>query len=546
MPKPEDWCFGSYKETKKQSRSGAHRMTTEDSFPGFADPELRLDPEFNSRAMTATILRGATEDRELIDVCGFLYLDTLAANYTPNPELASFLERKTERKIVYIGFGSIVIPDPDGFTKLILQAVKLAGVRALISQGWGGLSVGDQADEVIDGEKSVMLIGNTPHDWLFLQVDAVVHHGGAGTTAAGLKAGCPTMVVPFFGDQPFWGGMCARMGVGAEPVGFKKLTAEKLAEGIKTLIQPEVRAKAEELGKRMCEETGVLNACRSIHRHLPLKMMTCEVFPQRLATHFADLKGARIGVCKLVMDLLIERGVVPKNKFKRRTGGFVKWNLDDVASNRGWQPTDVSACGWVDRSHSLPVAQSTVLDGTARAAKDASIDCGKAAVYFVAEPIKGFAEAPWGEKGDSDARASRIFKGFGLGIGKLAYYPLKGLGKALADVADGLRNTPNTIEGMPLESREKVDDVFEGVYRGWKALFWGIGEGVWDFFAKPVTVGCCNVSELCWRLMVPQTSPFSSHPTSIAINQCMARWRWTADRPSASLLVSSLAPFRSP
>ena len=167
-----------------------------------------------------------------------------------------------------------------------------------------------------------------------LQIDAVVHHGGAGTTAAGLKAGRPTMVVPFFGDQPFWGSMVHRMGVGAAPIPFKKLTAQNLADSLLVLIKPEVRVKAEELGVRMCEETGVLNACRSIHRHLPLAQMTCDIFPERLATHFVDLsRTSRITVCHQAMQVLIEQNVVPRRKWKRRQGGFVKWNLDDVPSN---------------------------------------------------------------------------------------------------------------------------------------------------------------------------------------------------------------------
>jgi UDP:flavonoid glycosyltransferase YjiC (YdhE family) len=90
---------------------------------------------------------------------------------------------------VYIGFGSIVVDDPDKFTKMIFEAVKQAGVRALVSKGWG------------DPPESVYMLDNTPHDWLFPKVSCVVHHGGAGTTAIGLKCGKPTMIVPFFGGM---------------------------------------------------------------------------------------------------------------------------------------------------------------------------------------------------------------------------------------------------------------------------------------------------------------------------------------------------------
>lgn len=96
---------------------------------------------------------------------------------------------------VYIGFGSIVVDDPNAMTRIIFNAIELSGVRALESKGWGGLG----ADE-IGLPENVFMLGNIPHNWLFEQVSCVVHHGGVGTTAAGIKTGKPTLVVPFFGD----------------------------------------------------------------------------------------------------------------------------------------------------------------------------------------------------------------------------------------------------------------------------------------------------------------------------------------------------------
>jgi UDP:flavonoid glycosyltransferase YjiC (YdhE family) len=123
------------------------------------------------------------------DIAGFVFLD-LASSFKPPEELTKFLD--AGEPPVYIGFGSIVVDDPDKFTKMIFDAVKQAGVRALVSKGWGGL--GDD-----DAPESVYMLDNTPHDWLFPKVSCVVHHGGAGTTAIGLKCGKPTMIVPFFG-----------------------------------------------------------------------------------------------------------------------------------------------------------------------------------------------------------------------------------------------------------------------------------------------------------------------------------------------------------
>jgi UDP:flavonoid glycosyltransferase YjiC (YdhE family) len=135
-----------------------------------------------------------------INITGFSFLDA-GSNYTPPDDLAEFLAKGPPP--VYIGFGSIVVDDPVGLTKLLFDAVKLAKVRAIVSKGWGGVGTGDVPDDVY-------LIGNCPHDWLFKRVSCVVHHGGAGTTAAGIALGKPTVVVPFFGDQPFWGQVSLR------------------------------------------------------------------------------------------------------------------------------------------------------------------------------------------------------------------------------------------------------------------------------------------------------------------------------------------------
>lgn len=132
-----------------------------------------------------------------ITISGFYFLD-LASNYKPPKELQDFLD--AGEPPIYIGFGSIVIDEPTKTTQMIFDAVKKSGVRCLLSKGWSKLG-GDSPPE------NIFLLDNCPHDWLFPRVKAVVHHGGAGTTAIGVALGKPTVVVPFFGDQPFWGAM---------------------------------------------------------------------------------------------------------------------------------------------------------------------------------------------------------------------------------------------------------------------------------------------------------------------------------------------------
>ncbi|KAI1334644.1 hypothetical protein F5Y15DRAFT_401146 [Xylariaceae sp. FL0016] len=210
-----------------------------------------------------------------IDIAGFYFLN-LASAYTPDPELAAFLEAGPPP--VYIGFGSIVVDDPDKLTRMIFDAVAETGVRALVSKGWGG--IGADSVGIPDG---VYMLGNVPHDWLFNHVSAVCHHGGAGTTAAGIQAGKPTIVVPFFGDQPFWGAMVARAGAGPDPIPYKALTAEKLAEAIRVAVKPETLERAKELGEKIREENGAELGGQCFHRHLDVDSMRCALAPSRVA-----------------------------------------------------------------------------------------------------------------------------------------------------------------------------------------------------------------------------------------------------------------------
>ncbi|KAH0615310.1 uncharacterized protein H6S33_000946 [Morchella sextelata] len=196
-----------------------------------------------------------------IDITGFVFLD-LASSFKPPKSLADFLAAGPPP--VYIGFGSIVVDDPDGLTALIFEAVKQSGVRALVSKGWGGIG-GEDGSGI---PENIFMLENTPHDWLFSQVSCVVHHGGAGTTAIGLYHGRPTMIVPFFGDQAFWGATVANANAGAEPVPHKELTAEKLAAGIKKLLSEECQTAAKEISRRIKEDDGdgAENAVKSFYR----------------------------------------------------------------------------------------------------------------------------------------------------------------------------------------------------------------------------------------------------------------------------------------
>ena len=200
---------------------------------------------------------------------------------------------------VYIGFGSIVVDKPNELTEMIFGAVRRAGVRALVSKGWGGLG-GEKPPE------GVFLLGNCPHDWLFNYVSAVVHHGGAGTTAIGIAMGKPTVVVPFFGDQPFWGAMIYRAGAGPEPVPFKKMTEEILAESITKALGPEIKTAVKEMSDKIANEHGAADAAASFHQAVNMDSMRCLVLPERVAVW--RIKKTSVRLSGLATATLIDNG----------------------------------------------------------------------------------------------------------------------------------------------------------------------------------------------------------------------------------------------
>lgn len=163
-------------------------------------------------------------------------------------------------------------------TQMVFEAVRLTGQRALVSKGWGGLGA-DQLGKP-DG---VFMLGNCPHDWLFRHVSCVVHHGGAGTTAAGIAAGRSTIIVPFFGDQPFWGAMVAKAGAGPQPIPYKELTAEKLADAIRFALDPIVSSKAAALAAKIGSEHGSENGALSFEKHLHVDNLRCSLDLSRTA-----------------------------------------------------------------------------------------------------------------------------------------------------------------------------------------------------------------------------------------------------------------------
>lgn len=251
-----------------------------------------------------------------IDVSGFVYLD-LASNFEPPADLEAFLA--AGEAPIYIGFGSIVVDDADRFTQVIFDAVEKAGVRALVSRGWGGF--GNQ-----NVPNNVFMLDNTPHDWLFPRVKAAVIHGGAGTTAIALKCALPTMIVPFFGDQHFWGKMVGEAKVGPSPIPYKYLTVDNFADGIKYLLTDEARVAVQEIARGIeLEGDGARNAVNAFHRHLNLrgpKTMRCSLLKDHIASW--QPKSTHVQLSPLAADILADAGYLSWRKL--RLLRHTEWN----------------------------------------------------------------------------------------------------------------------------------------------------------------------------------------------------------------------------
>jgi sterol 3beta-glucosyltransferase len=191
-------------------------------------------------------------------VTGYCFLNQ-SDEWEPSAGLKAFFDEG--RAPIYFGFGSMAGRNPQRLTRIIIEALKQTKMRGIIASGWGGLTPDELPDTIVEIEKA-------PHDWLFPRVAAVVHHGGAGTTAAGLRAGCPTIICPFFGDQPFWGRRIYELGVGSKPIPQKKLTVEKLCAAIREVTENQnIYQKAKALGEKIRNEDGIASAIGIIERY---------------------------------------------------------------------------------------------------------------------------------------------------------------------------------------------------------------------------------------------------------------------------------------
>jgi sterol 3beta-glucosyltransferase len=220
------------------------------------------------KILSSTPLLGAYSDQviprppdwpENIHITGYWFPDP-PTEWKPGDDLQDFLDSGDPP--VYVGFGSMSGRQPEKLAALVLEALAQSRQRGLLLTGWGGMRALSVPDHVF-------VLDSAPHGWLFPRMAAVVHHGGAGTTAEGLRAGVPTLILPFAVDQAFWGKRVKALGVGPEPIPFRKLTAARLARAIREAVaQPEIRRGAASLGESIRAQDGLGDAVTVIKEYL--------------------------------------------------------------------------------------------------------------------------------------------------------------------------------------------------------------------------------------------------------------------------------------
>jgi UDP:flavonoid glycosyltransferase YjiC (YdhE family) len=181
-------------------------------------------------------------------------------DWRPSDGLCEFIEAGPPP--VFIGFGSMPIRNPKRTTTIVLDALKRSGQRAILQTGWGSIGQRELPDYA-------WKIEYVPYGWLFPRMAAVMHHGGSGTTAFGLRAGVPSIIVPFLFDQFYWGKRISSLGVGPEPIPHRKLSVERLVEALTIAVaDTQMRQRAAELGEKIRAEDGVREAIEAIQRYV--------------------------------------------------------------------------------------------------------------------------------------------------------------------------------------------------------------------------------------------------------------------------------------
>lgn len=218
--------------------------------------------------VSPAILPPSVDFPDWVKVTGYWFLNEGSDNYEPPADLVKFLKKAQmeRKKIIYVGFGSIVVSDANALTQTIVDSILELDVMCILNKGWSDrLSKSDSSPKV-SLPPEIYECGTVPHDWLFPRIDVAVHHGGSGTTGASLRAGLPTIIKPFFGDQFFYASRIEDLGVGT---GLKTLNQKTFTKAIKLVIsEKKYKLKAQAIASTMLKERGVLSAVEAIYSEL--------------------------------------------------------------------------------------------------------------------------------------------------------------------------------------------------------------------------------------------------------------------------------------
>jgi len=221
-----------------------------------ADDYLIHDPQIELYAMSRHVISRPSDWPLNRHLTGYFFLDD--DDWQPDPSLLDFID--AGEPPVVICFSSMIHENPEAMTDLVVDAMKIAGYRAIIQQGWSGLGRRSLP-------ASIYQTGSVPHSWLFRRAACVVHHGGAGTAASAFRAGVPSVFIPHYSDQPLWAMHFHKAGYAVSPIPLNQLSAERLATATAmTLSQPVYREKASELGRKIEAERGVEQALQLIEQ----------------------------------------------------------------------------------------------------------------------------------------------------------------------------------------------------------------------------------------------------------------------------------------
>ncbi|OJJ01775.1 hypothetical protein ASPVEDRAFT_71789 [Aspergillus versicolor CBS 583.65] len=431
-----------------------------------------------------------------IDVCGFFFRDT--PKYDPPADLTAFLASGPPP--VYIGFGSIVLEDPERINAIITNAVDAVGARAIVSKGWSNLGGAHHSN--------IYSIGDCPHEWLFDHVAAVVHHGGAGTTACGLRKAKPTLIVPFFGDQPFWGAMVAAAGAGPTPIPHKQLTVDALAAGIRYCLSEHAAEAASAIAHKMSSESGIRAAVSSFHRNLPLERLQCDLYPSQPAVWSVSVPKSRqkVKLSKFAAETLVADGMIDKKNLTIHPINPI------LIENRRWDPITGGASALIrtttDLTGSLlgtfykPVQE---YQDYHEHRKDQRVSSRSSQVSHRPTSSASFGstskdlekeKVAAGAGTESSNTTPRSNQGGGRLVARVAGASAKSLGSFVPTalkgmtvdiplaLTEGLRNVPR-YHGEEPRDHGPVTDIKSGFAVAGNGFVWGMAEAVSDIVVKP-------------------------------------------------------------